>query len=226
MWESRWPTQCFFPQLFAAYVLALVGFTAIPSVHADPDPQAVADQVALVEQFTAELLQGQAAGMPAGDPGGARDLFDIASDRKTAMLTLRDLSPAEFMRLAMSPETQASLPPTVQTLIEDYVWKLGTLEVTIEEDPAGSEASVRYVLKDGSVSYQLQFVQEPPGALSGAITEAAGVMLDGTLTLLAGQATAGFYILEEVPTQSLGEQKLLVILANFQDYPQDRKSVV
>src|SRR3989338_7589789 len=180
----------------------------------------VEEQVALVEQLTQELVQGQAVGLSVATTDGTRSLLDIATERHDAMVLLQQQAPGEFFRLAMNPEVRQTLSAEIQAQTESSTTKQGVLEITHEDDFPSGQGTTSYTLKEASATYQLQFVKEPPSAPLGTTVEGDGVLLDQTITLYAAQLGAGFRVITAAVPPSLGERKTLALLVNFQADPQ------
>lgn len=106
---------------------------------------------------------------------------------------------------------QAVRPGSVAEEIE------GELEILHEDGDVGSRYV--YFLKTASERLSLNFAKDPPTHLtSGARVRARGARANGTLALQSGGGDS-VQVLSAGLTNTLGQQRTLVILVNFQDNP-------
>ncbi len=151
--------------------------------------------------------QARAAGMTA--------LANIAAARQQRLVELIGDDPGAVLRDAMPAQVRASLPAAVQTLVETEETLEGDLEVFHEDGFAGSR--YRYFLSRPSDRLELHFATQPPELETGDRVRVHGVKLQAHVALTSGQ-TAMTVLAAALPN-TLGEQKTLVILVNFQNNP-------
>ncbi len=125
--------------------------------------------------------------------------------------------------IAFAQGNRAAAPGEVQ--IE------GVLEILVEDSPTG--ARTLHFLKSADRRYVLQFPGKPPARLrAGSHVRVRGTQADGTITLTSGYSSVQLLALDLSGTGStdtvsatgaptlqntLGEQRTLVLLVNFQD---------
>lgn len=183
-----------------------------------------------------------AAGRPQIPPGiRGQDLTPPLLDE------LLDKNPAEALRLLLPEDARVLLPPDTQSLIEGQRELEGTLQVLhVDYKDAGKNHYVHLLETNRGEHYSLHFATQLPKVLSGTKVKAKGLLLHGAKprdtgetegALLLESADTGLQILEAGGSGStttttttsastvsalpntLGEQKTLVILVNFQDNP-------
>jgi hypothetical protein len=155
------------------------------------------------------------------------DLLSLARERRALLAELMASDPGAVLDAALPDETRRALPAQVQALLEQPVAVEGEIEV-LYEDYADGHARLLHFLKVFDERFALHFRAAPPGLLSGTAVKASGVQLDtamalesgeSILTLAAGGGTNGGSnggTPAAVPG-TLGEQRTLVMLVNFQD---------
>jgi hypothetical protein len=145
------------------------------------------------------------------------ELIETAASRQEQLLAIVGENPSEVIRLAVAASTRAALPPAVQAYIEQEVDIEGTLEV-IDEDYE-EYSRLLYYLETAGERLSLHFADHrPEHLLTGAKIRVKGIRVDNTLALAGG--VGNVKPVEPAPVPStLGEQRTLLILVNFQDNP-------
>ncbi|MGH8532196.1 MAG: NEW3 domain-containing protein [Gammaproteobacteria bacterium] len=197
---------------------------------------------ALTQSLTAQhaRYQGADAGVRAQALG---DLLEVAAERHELLAGLIEKDPGEVMRLALPEAHRAGMPAEVQEFLEQGLELEGMLEILHVDYQDPAQSHYVYLLKtDSGERYSLHFAHHPPGLLSGAKVRAHGLVLFGAKARDAGE-TDGAVAVEDGETSvelleaggskntgtnsgttsvlpnTLGAQKTLVILVNFQDNP-------
>jgi len=153
-------------------------------------------------------------------------LIDATVDRQALLAELIESDPGAVLRTAMPAHIRNKMPAEIQAFIERRVQREGELEV-MYEDYADGSYRLRHTLKTDGKRIALHFKAPPPGMLSGTLAQVSGVLVDDAMAVESGEedilmlALDGNGIDGVVPelSDTLGEQRTLVILVNFQDDP-------
>ncbi len=190
------------------------------------------------ERLTRRLIELGDLHQRAGRGEQARlqsDLRRVASRRQEYLLALMEKSSDQVMRLTIPSDLRNSLPGDVQPFLEQEVEAEGELEVWVEDHERGSR--IFYNLTADGERFSLHFASQPPAGLrTGSRLQLKGVRVgqdialdSGTLTDAASAAAAagaeGYALAPPLP-YTLGEQRTIVILFNFQDKPTDKPFTV
>jgi M6 family metalloprotease-like protein len=165
------------------------------------------------------------------------ELIAAAEERHALLASMIEDNPGAVLYVAIPPRIRDSMPTEVRGFIEQRTNLTGEIEVRYEDYEDG-HARLRQFLKTKSKSTSLHFKSDSPYLLSGVQVTAHGVYLDLGDNLEAGGAMAlesGEQVLTLAASggnkggsnngtpasvaNTLGEQKTLVILVNFQDNP-------
>ncbi|HEU0306222.1 MAG TPA: NEW3 domain-containing protein [Lysobacter sp.] len=111
-----------------------------------------------------------------------------------------------------APSARAATPPATSAAAAQLE---GELEVLVE-DYSDGRSRTRHFLRAGQRRVELLFARKPASLLSGTRVRVRGQLAGDTLALDGVQAD-GVETLATVTTSTLGEQKVAVILVNFQD---------
>lgn len=141
------------------------------------------------------------------------NLVEVAQQRHTALSSLIEQDPKEFLHVAVPEKLRASLPDAVKSFVEQEVELEGTLEVYHED----YEATSRFVykLETPGGRFGLHFASDPPQLLTGSRVQVKGVRLNHMLALDSGTTSVTTLALT-TPLVS-GAQKTLVLMVNFSD---------
>src|SRR5258706_1169919 len=110
------------------------------------------------------------------------------------------------------------MPTGVQNLVEQEVTLEGALEVSIEDQ--AKDSRLHHFLNVAGEHLPLHFAAEPPThLLTGSIVRVHGVRFSSGLALTSGgtSSTSSVQTVSAALPNTLGAQKTLVILVNFQD---------
>jgi hypothetical protein len=150
-----------------------------------------------------------------------KDLQALASTRKQLMLELMRRDPNQVLQVAVPDHILGSLPDELQAYFEQQVELEGELEVLYEENE--TESRLRHFLKTATDRIELHFGGKAmPDLLSGSFVRVRGVRVEDELAI-AGTAdgstttTQSVQTLASIAPNTFGEQKVLVLLVNFQD---------
>jgi hypothetical protein len=182
--------------------------------------QADLEKVVSAESLTSQLLNLAAQQQLTRSGSQAEPLRTVAANRKQLLKALIESNPAKVLQLAIPADVRAGLPSEVQPYIEEHLEAEGDLEVLVEDYER--ESRVLYFLlpvgkKGGRERLSLHFAAQPPSDLqTGSRVRVKGVQIDQAVALESGGYTS-VEMLVATLSSTLGEQKTLVILVNFQD---------
>ncbi len=166
-------------------------------------PREVADRLS---ELTGNLRAG------ARGQGGA-NLQSAAAERRQLVLALRSSDPALVLGNALSAGDRAQLPANVQNLVEYDAEVDGEIEVFYEDRPTGS--TLRRYVRNGRDRVEVHFASEPEELQSGQRVRVRGTRLEQELAAKGSDVTVA--PLAAALPYTLGEQRTLMILVNFQN---------
>ena len=143
-------------------------------------------------------------------PGNLRE---VALERRAAMLSVMESTPAAALQLAIDAQTRAALPPAVQALVEAEALVEGDIEIFYEDADTGS--TLRRYLRVQNSRLSLHFASEPPDMQTDDRVRVRGMRLDNVLA--ADGASAAVIPVANALPYTFGEQRTLMILVNFTD---------
>ncbi|MFZ3204835.1 MAG: Ig-like domain-containing protein [Pseudomonas sp.] len=235
--------------LTIAACLASAGLAADPahSSAAQPDPASEQTARQAASSRTQDLLSLHQRWQQAApqDKQQSRELLLAQAEQRRQMLAeLVKSHPAEVLRVAIPADKQAGLPAELLALLEEAVEVEGELEVVYVdnfEDP--SQSRIEHVLKTafgerftlheaaGSTK-ELQTGQQvrlnglliPPAANAGRSHDGDIVVgsFDEDILSLAANNSASYGSQPGVQANTVGEQRTLVMMVNFQDAPSNK----
>jgi alpha-galactosidase-like protein len=149
------------------------------------------------------------------------ELQSLATSRRALMLELARQDANQVLQVALPDQILTSLPEELQSYFEQHVELDGELDVLYEENE--TESRLRHFLTTGSQRIELHFRSNSmPDVLSGSFVRVRGVRIDDQLIVDgAGDDSTGttqsVQTLASIAPNTFGEQKVLVLLVNFQD---------
>lgn len=140
--------------------------------------------------------------------------------RREALAAMMESDPAEVLRVALPAGVYEDLPPAVRERAEEPVDVQGEIEVLYECAERGSRLS--YFLFAAGKRFTLHFAGDlPDNLLTGAYVRAKGVRVGDVIALESDgdglQASGGFQTMAPAYPNTFGEERVLVILVNFED---------
>lgn len=215
------------------FSVILIGLTLTPAINRVTaertksirvSPMTPKSRLQALHQMTERMLQifyeAQSAS-PAVRGALMKDLQARASSRRDLMLELIREDPNEVLQLALPDYILSSLPDELQACFEQQVELEGELEVLYEENE--TESHLHHFLKTANQRLELHFRGNAvPDLLSGSLVRLRGVRIDDHL-VVEGAAdnsttiTQSAQTLASIAPNTFGEQKVLVLLVNFQD---------
>ncbi len=208
----------------------LLGFTlTLTSVNADINkklrvtPITPRIQLQSLHQSAQEMLalfqQAQTA-----DPAARRTLLTqlrlLASTRRELLLELMLQDPNQALQIALPDHILSSLQSELRAYFEQQVELEGELEVLYEENE--TESRLHHFLKTDNKRIELHFSNKAvPDILSGSVVRVRGVRVEDHLAVDGAAdgspTTESMQTLASISPNTFGEQKVLVLLVNFQD---------
>ncbi|MGH8355362.1 MAG: hypothetical protein ACRERY_17835, partial [Pseudomonas sp.] len=209
--------------------------------HSDIRTQQAARESASGRTQELQSLYKRWQNAPAGERAKLREqLLGKAEQRRQLLAELAQSHPEEVLRVTMPTAKQAGMPPEVAAKLEQQLELEGELEVAYEDYENG-EHQLRHFLKTPfGERFELRLAKAQREWRSGLRVRAQGWLLesadaanapvqgdlvvnddDSGLLLLADGATtssAGSDLAYAMPN-TLGAQRTLAILVNFQDAP-------
>jgi hypothetical protein len=146
-----------------------------------------------------------------------QQMLALAKQRQSLMRELATESPNDVPSLVVSGRLRGSLPASIQAYIEQQRELEGTLRVLYEDEE--HDGRLIHELQTAQGSVRLHYAANAPTSSSGARVRVSGVAIDNEVVVLAagGTTSTGTTSLGTSTSHSLGEQRTLVLLANFQD---------
>ncbi|KKU94948.1 MAG: hypothetical protein UY27_C0029G0006, partial [Candidatus Gottesmanbacteria bacterium GW2011_GWA1_48_13] len=124
-------------------------------------------------------------------------LKTISSARKRELLTLMKKSPADVVRIAMTPGERSQLPPEVQSDIEENKTIAGKLDVNIVQDPIDKKPKTEVILITPSgEKYAAHLSGDIELAHTGGKAIMSGTVIDNQMAVVSsslGQAKEGAF---------------------------------
>lgn len=150
-------------------------------------------------------------------------LREVATSRRQMLAELMESDPGEVLRMALPEDMRASMPSKIRDYIEQQVDVEGEMEVMYEDWEDGSR--LHFSLDVAGERFSLHFANNPTtDLLTGTKVRVKGVRVGQALALEYGSdglrtsVSTGFETLAmAVAPNTFGEQKVLVLLVNFQD---------
>jgi hypothetical protein len=151
------------------------------------------------------------------------DLREAVASRKQLLAELMESDPGEVLRVALPASIRENLPSAIRDEVEQQVDVEGELEVMYEDWEDGSR--LHYSLDVAGERLSLHFAGNPMmDLLTGSRLRVKGVRVEHAVALESGSeglqtlGGTGFETMAmAVAPNTFGEQKVLVLLVNFQD---------
>lgn len=228
--------------MFAALCFSTKFSDSESSVHAQSAPseeiQAANPSLQRLHQLTLELLAVNRKFQRANQMDRRALLVrlrEIAAARHELLATLIRENPRQLLEIALPDHILATLPATLQHFFEQEVTIDGELEVMYRESETESE--LLHFLKVADQRYELHFsANAAPGLLTGTGVRVRGRRVGDAIafegfsdvneTGALDMKTTSLTVTQPVAPNTLGEQKVLVIMVNFQDNPSDMRYTV
>ena len=164
-----------------------------------------------------------------------------AEERRAYLLELMASNPAEVLRVAIPEEKQMGMPAEVLDKLEQRLETEGELEAIFEDYEDGSHKLRHFVNTPFGERFELHFSGKPSELKSRTPVRLNGVLLEntsekginGNVTIEPGEeslinlaadagSTDSSMLAADLPTNTVGEQRILAIMVNFQDQPDNK----
>lgn len=141
----------------------------------------------------------------------------LVKQRQALLRELAADSPSDISSVIVPARLRGSLPASVQSYVEQQGEIEGTLRVLYEDEE--HDGRLVHVLQTAQGSVRLHYAADAPTSGSGTHVRVSGVTIDQEMVVLAagGTTSTGTTDLGTSTSHALGEQRTLVLLANFQD---------
>ena len=152
------------------------------------------------------------------------EIRELSKSRFALLSALAETNPSAVLRFALAEEILAKMPADLRKNFEKREDLEGELEAIAECDD--DEARILYYLNSGQERFSVRLTREPAGEmLTGMRVKIKGVRVGQTIVSEAIEVnektskleTDSFQAAASVLPNTFGEQKLLVLLVNFQD---------
>ncbi|MEP6601937.1 MAG: hypothetical protein ABJB49_09010, partial [Nitrospirota bacterium] len=140
------------------------------------------------------------------------ELIRVVMVRKGLLADLIENDPKEALRLGMPEHSRTGLHPKIQAHVEEALSAEGTLQILHEDRDQGSRY-LHFLWAGPDTRYALHFASKPRALKTGDHVQVTGLHLNGALALSGSNMT----VLAAALPNTLGAQKTLMILVNFQD---------
>lgn len=141
-------------------------------------------------------------------------LANLARAREKVLSELVETKPEEVLRLAIPNSISKDLPTSAKDKLERQVAVKGEVEALGVDDFKGGESETKLFLRSGKKRYQLQPTKETADIRPESNVKISGVTVGKTL-VFNPEKTEDLKVLPASDTT--GDQKVVVILANFLD---------
>lgn len=192
--------------------------------RAEVVPEADHTSEVLAQRYTTQLVNtAKKLQKSPGDPKLTKQLQDVASERKQAMVNLIAEDPEAANRVVFPDKLRASLPADVNANIESPASAEGTLEVLHgeqfdEKDNKLSNPFYEYTLRGAdNRTTKLHFKGEGPTSAGGGKIKVKGLQLGADMATTTQDVTVTSPPPTVAATTAMTPSKVAVILLNFSD---------
>jgi M6 family metalloprotease-like protein/uncharacterized repeat protein (TIGR01451 family) len=179
----------------------------------------------LTKKLLSQISEYQKA-QPSEKPNLLNYMMELSQTRKDLLSLLIEKDPREFLKLSFPPEIRKSFPSQVKINLEEEAFLEGSFSVLIIDTIEPPESKILYLLRVEEQRFSLYPTKQLPSLPSGTKVKISGLMLDNKIALnsdekesfqIKTQTPASLGTLASENSNTLGEQKLAVILVNFQN---------
>lgn len=223
--------------MLPAILLSALGLTSVvQAADAPREPARLRAQSRELTNTLVALAQGYVAADESARSGMLPGLIEAARQRRSLLHSMLENDPGNVFGLAFPATLRARLPAEARALIEQHRHIDGTLTVLYEDREF--DGRLVHALQASGRRIPLRFTGDAPALRSGMRVRVAGLDFNGQIAVEPGDAgvlllaadgdppggTAAAVSATTLPN-TLGEQRTLVLLANFQDDPSQPLSV-
>jgi hypothetical protein len=220
------------PRRLALIALGVLAFAQAVEAEASTSAKPLRSAERKTLELSARVANLKQAGRNASatSAGEVEELVAVAAERRQLLKGLIRHDPEEFLRLALPARLRDQLPAAVRMQVEQRRDLTGSLAVRYEHARTGTR--LVYELDTGKRLVELYFAKSPPRLQSGTRVRARGVMLERSMVIASGEALMTLNLAEDdasasagsgttVPplSNTVGEQRTLVLLVNWLDNP-------
>ncbi|MWV10726.1 hypothetical protein F3I62_01355 [Pseudomonas sp. R-28-1W-6] len=226
------------PRFALALAMLLGSLAATPAAIAASEQASDRQQAAALTEQLLKLQQRLDQAGSAERPRLLLQLEQQAAQRQQRLTELAERDPAAALRASLPEAQQNQLDRQLLDKLERPLQVEGTLEVSYEDFPDGSQRLRHFLETPFGERFELSFAQDAPRHGNGKKVRLDGVLFgqaqagrDGLLALEDGDSSLVWLdaggtnttldgSLVPAVEYSLGEQKTLMILVNFSDKPE------
>ncbi len=142
------------------------------------------------------------------------EMVAVSSSRKERMKSIIKMNPEETLKLSFPRKVRSGFPSQVQKNLEQEISAEGVLEVLIFDDFKNKKSKTEYFLRVDKKRFTLH-PTKILGVTSGSKIKVTGMKIGDSIVFEPGIGQKSKVQL--AVSNTLGEQKIVVILVNFQD---------
>jgi hypothetical protein len=204
-------------RMFVSTALLTVAVAAAPAADNGSRQQTLRTQALTLTNSLVTLANRHSTAASAEKATLQQQMLALAKQRQLLMRELAAESPSDVSGLTLPQRLRASLPASIQAYIEQQRELEGTLRVLYEDEE--HDGRLVHVLQTSQGSVRLHYAADAPTSNSGIHVRLSGLTIDKEMVVLAadGTTSTGTTDLGTSTSHTLGEQRTLVLLANFQD---------
>ncbi|HVE58513.1 MAG TPA: NEW3 domain-containing protein [Pyrinomonadaceae bacterium] len=141
---------------------------------------------------------------------------NLAAERFARLSELAEKNPGEVLRVALPPDILAKIPTDMQVYFEKNADTEGEFEVIYECD--GETEVLKYFIKTDKERLPVYFAKQPDTEIrTGSKVRIKGVRIGDALAAEDGNSIENLEVINSIAANTFGEQKVLVLLVNFQN---------
>jgi hypothetical protein len=201
----------------SAALLTAVVIAAAPAAENRAEQQTLRSQALTLTNSLVALANRHSSASTTEKATLQQQMLALAKQRQSSMRELATESPSDVAALVLPARLRESLPATVQAYIEQQRELEGTLRVLYEDEE--HDGRLVHELKTPQGFVRLHYAKDAPTSGSGVRVRVSGVAIDKEVVVLDadGSTSTGTTDLGTSASHTLGDQRTLVLLANFQD---------
>ncbi len=143
-------------------------------------------------------------------------IAELEEKRYAKLTDLIETDAAEVLRVVLPADVLSKIPSDLENYFEKRGEIEGELEIIVECDE--TDGRIDYYLNNGKERLSLRFAKQPDEELlTGARVSVTGVRVGDAVAVNFQENTSNFQVLNASLSNTFGEQKVLVLVVNFQD---------
>ncbi len=142
------------------------------------------------------------------------EMAAVSSSRKKGMQSIIKTNPEEVLKLSFPRKVRSGFPTQVQKNLEQEISVAGVLELLVLDDFKNKKSKTEYFLRADKKRFTL-YPTKTLSVTSGSKIKVAGMKIGNSIVFEPGIGQKSK--VQSAVSNTLGEQKIVVILVNFQD---------